>query len=240
MEFSNLSCKEGEMNASGSENVKRETNEDPESITDYLSENLSLTKQSAKTVEEKDNCFETLEKDKKMKREQNTGKETESMEEKPDIKHIEEKPDIKQVDRDKETVESGANSKPEDGQNSTDGPNGENDVEIKAGVQQRMFNGSPGLEEEDDENGTCIVLGEQNSMSVDLLRFLLPGLCHLTSEDEPRQILVDNELLPMLNIYLKGMLKRYFRDDTNNNVVVCIFFIYQYKKRSTCDTSTDT
>uniref|UniRef100_K1RW45 NipSnap-like protein 2 n=1 Tax=Magallana gigas TaxID=29159 RepID=K1RW45_MAGGI len=71
------------------------------------------------------------------------------------------------------------------------------------------------LKELSDENNPQ----GQSTTSVDLLRFLLPGLCHLTSEDDPRKILVDNELLPMLNFYLKRLLKRYFRNDSNDNVV---------------------
>lgn len=77
--------------------------------------------------------------------------------------------------------------------------------------------------EEEEVEEEFVYLMDQSIMSVDLLRFLLSGLCYLIFEDDLRKILVDNELLFMLNFYLKRLLKRYFRNDFNDNVVVSNF-----------------
>lgn len=77
--------------------------------------------------------------------------------------------------------------------------------------------------EEEEVEEEFVYLMDQSITSVDLLRFLLSGLCYLIFEDDLRKILVDNELLFMLNFYLKRLLKRYFRNDFNDNVVVSNF-----------------
>ncbi|KAK3085973.1 hypothetical protein FSP39_011509 [Pinctada imbricata] len=47
---------------------------------------------------------------------------------------------------------------------------------------------------------------QTNSLSsnVDVIRLLLPGLCHLSAEDEPRKILLENQAHELLNQYFKS------------------------------------
>lgn len=108
----------------------------------------------------------------------------------------------------------GENSEP----NCVDNANSEG-VQVGKETEQLVNGTSKNEAEEKEAEEESVYLMDQSTTSVDLLRFLLPGLCHLTSEDDPRKILVDNELLPMLNFYLKRLLKRYFRNDSNDNVV---------------------
>ena len=67
---------------------------------------------------------------------------------------------------------------------------------------------------------------------VDAIRFLLPGLCHLTSEDSARQILLQEELHTLLVEYFKQKMKHFMenRQDTQIqvfNLLVLVFLILE-------------
>lgn len=217
LEFSNeLSSKEENIHADRLKNIKREIDEDTEAMSDALSEGLSLEEQNAKKVEvEQDN-------DEKVKSgEENKSVKKGSCESEPKTikngKEADEK-DTKGKSVTFKTDLDGENSEP----NCVDSANSEG-VQVGKETEQLVNGTSKNEAEEKEAEEESVYLMDQSTTSVDLLRFLLPGLCHLTSEDDPRKILVDNELLPMLNFYLKRLLKRYFRNDSNDNVVVSNF-----------------
>ena len=56
---------------------------------------------------------------------------------------------------------------------------------------------------ESEEDLAVVLSGEKPKpvLTIDVLRFLLPGLCHLTVEDHPRQILYNQGVLPLLVDY---------------------------------------
>ena len=45
------------------------------------------------------------------------------------------------------------------------------------------------------------IIGEMSSSEVDVMRFLLPPLCHLSADEKMRKILIDNEGLALLSKY---------------------------------------
>lgn len=217
LEFSNeLSSKEENIHADRLKNIKREIDEDTQAMSEALSEDLSLEEQNAKKVEvEQDN-------DEKVK----SGEENKSVKKgscESESKFIKNGKEADEKDTKGKSVTfktdlDGENSEP----NCVDSANSEG-VQVGKETEQLVNGTSKNEAEEKEAEEESVYLMDQSTTSVDLLRFLLPGLCHLTSEDDPRKILVDNELLPMLNFYLKRLLKRYFRNDSNDNVVVSNF-----------------
>lgn len=213
LEFSNeLSSKEENIHADRLKNIKREIDEDTQAMSEALSEGLSLEEQNAKKVEvEQDN-------DEKVK----SGEENKSVKKgscESESKFIKNGKEADEKDTKGKSVTfktdlDGENSEP----NCVDNANSEG-VQVGKETEQLVNGTSKNEAEEKEAEEESVYLMDQSTTSVDLLRFLLPGLCHLTSEDDPRKILVDNELLPMLNFYLKRLLKRYFRNDSNDNVV---------------------
>ncbi|KAL5021552.1 hypothetical protein ScPMuIL_000707 [Solemya velum] len=70
-----------------------------------------------------------------------------------------------------------------------------------------------------------------NLEEIDLLKFLLPGFCHLTAEDEPRKVLLDENFHVFLQEYLTDCWKD-FRESGDNTsestsrlVVICNNFL---------------
>ncbi|ESO99077.1 hypothetical protein LOTGIDRAFT_238919 [Lottia gigantea] len=59
----------------------------------------------------------------------------------------------------------------------------------------------------------------EKDMTVDILRFLLPGLCHLSSEEEPRHILIDNNIQDILLQYFKTKWQQFLEHDENEEEV---------------------
>lgn len=217
LEFSNeLSSKEENINADRLKNIKREIDDDTQAMSDALSEGLSLEEQNAKILEVEQDNDEKVKSGEENKNVKKGNCESESKT-KENGKEADEK-DTKGKSVTFKTDLDGENSEP----NSVDNANSES---VLVGKEtEQMVNGTSKNEAEEEEaEEESVYLMDQSTTSVDLLRFLLPGLCHLTSEDDPRKILVDNELLPMLNFYLKRLLKRYFRNDSNDNVVVSNF-----------------
>ncbi|XP_061162604.1 neurochondrin-like [Saccostrea echinata] len=244
MEFSHiLSSEQGGMDANpkgfiddtGFENIKKKVNIDTQAISDALSECLTMEDEEDENVEDEqgekddgqneldeggDGHLEGKQEVERGKREGNKCAKSKSVH--VTQKHGELKEEVE------DNKEQSANSKENCEAISCDGNSQTNHEDSSASprndpiddtLEETSENVPNGAVDSDPDEDEASYLGDQSSMSVDLLRFLLPGLCHLTSEDEPRQILVDNELLPMLNHYLKHMLKRYFKDDTNDNVV---------------------
>lgn len=212
LEFSSeLISKEGNVHTDRLQNIQKEMKEETHAISDALSEGLSLEEPNAKTVQI----------------EQDSAEKVKSGEENENVKNRKYESESKTVKNGKEAEEKDAKGKSVTFKTDIDGENSKANLVDSANCEgvhveketAQMVNGTSKNEEEDEETEeVSVYLMDRSSMSVDLLRFLLPGLCHLTSEDDPRKILVDNELLPMLNFYLKRLLKRYFRND-NDNVV---------------------
>lgn len=217
LEFSNeLSSKEKNIHADRLKNIKREIDEDTQAMSDALSEGLSLEEQNAKILEVEQDNDEKVKSGEENKSVKKGNCESESKT-KENGKEADEK-DTKGKSVTFKTDLDGENSEP----NSVDNANSEG-VHVGKETEQMVNGTSKNEAEEEEAEEESVYLMDQSTTSVDLLRFLLPGLCHLTSEDDPRKILVDNELLPMLNFYLKRLLKRYFRNDSNDNVVVSNF-----------------
>ncbi|XP_062576810.1 neurochondrin-like [Saccostrea cucullata] len=249
MEFSHiLSSQEGGLGANpkgfiddiGFENIKKKVNIDTQAISEALSECLTMEDEEEGNFEEEQGEEKKVGKevdegvDEQGKMEVERGKQEGHKSVNSNCGNVIQNSKHEVLKKEVEdTKEESANSKENCEAISSDGnsqmnhednsasssvdPNvdkviGDNEVEASKSV-------SNGAVDSDLDEDDASYLEDSGSMSVDLLRFLLPGLCHLTSEDEPRQILVDNELLPMLNHYMKHMLKRYFKDDSNDNVV---------------------
>lgn len=247
MEFSHvLSGQEGNTDAStksfiddiGFENIKKKVNIDTQAISAALSECLSLENgvEQEKNVQIKDEGSEAENEEQGVG---NIKQESENAEKGKKEGHkrviLQQKREEHGDEEDREkSANSNHNTDPSDGNSQLNHADSANNS-LSSGSDSNAERDVTNMLEETSENvgsetatsqrdgDEDSFLGDEGGMSVDLLRFLLPGLCHLTSEDEPRQILVDNELLPMLNYYLKHMLKRYFVDDTNDNVIVRIF-----------------
>lgn len=49
-------------------------------------------------------------------------------------------------------------------------------------------------------------IGEEGGSDDDLLKFLLPGLCHMTADDQSRCILLKTRLLNTLSCYMEKLL----------------------------------
>lgn len=60
---------------------------------------------------------------------------------------------------------------------------------------------------------------------VDIFRFLLPGLCHLTSEDLPRMVLIQEGILALLDLYMWRQWNLFTQSPQSREVQVS-FFIY--------------
>jgi hypothetical protein len=251
MEFSHiLSVQEGNTDASsisliddtGFENIKKKVNIDTQAISDALSECLSLengvkqeenagVQEEGTDVERKEQGMESIKQENAEKRTIDSHQSVVPEQEREEEEGRDKSANSKQKHN---TDPSGRNSQLNNADCANNSLSSGSDSNVSGDVtnvseetsddvgRETASNQNHEEEEEEEEDS---LLGDQGGMSVDLLRFLLPGLCHLTSEDEPRQILVDNELLPMLNYYLKHMLKRHFVDDTNDNVIVRIFSI---------------
>ena len=55
---------------------------------------------------------------------------------------------------------------------------------------------------------------------VDIFRFLLPGLCHLTSEDLPRMVLIKEGILALLDLYMWRQWNLFLKNPQSREVQV--------------------
>ena len=79
-------------------------------------------------------------------------------------------------------------------------------------------------------------VNEESSMSekeldelhvrVDIFRFLLPGLCHLTAEDLPRLVLIKEGILALLDLYMWRQWNLFLKNPSSREVQVTINSVF--------------
>ncbi|KAK3610391.1 hypothetical protein CHS0354_008674 [Potamilus streckersoni] len=72
---------------------------------------------------------------------------------------------------------------------------------------------------EEKNPGVCAFRG------FDILRFLLPGFCHLTTEDQPRSILMEHDLPELLEYYFNIQWNRYSHEMGNREIQVGLIIL---------------
>ena len=66
----------------------------------------------------------------------------------------------------------------------------------------------------------------QTTHDIDVFRFLLPGLCHLTAEDKARTILKKIDIHVLLGEYFSYLWKQYQSEGKKSESWVNYYFVY--------------
>ena len=93
----------------------------------------------------------------------------------------------------------------------------ESDGEEKPSNYEIYESDSENLPESESTRENVEMTEHSDTDSVDVLRFLLPGLCHLSAEDEPRKILLKSKAHELLAGYFKESVKCLHSDASCDN-----------------------